>query len=232
MLYKRLKSIVLLSLSLFSICHAADNEEENNSSMIIPIIKYCSLAALPVSILCYYIGGKIYHYVKKSKLDKLLEQDLEKNVECNIINYLDGDKISLTKDEIKRYSSAYNDLLFELNENMFHDFKKEEVYDKLKACALFLIRTDARLKRKSKKLTNKAIDEDVKRYQGGTNSCILSKLCFENNSGNISEREDYLNYVYTSYKLTVSVGPEGPWGWVINFSPKELTFRYENCKPI
>ena len=43
---------------------------------------------------------------------------------------------------------------------------------------------------------------------------------------------DYLNYVYASYKLTVSVGPEGPWGWVINFSPKELTFRYENCKPI
>lgn len=193
--------------------------------MLIPIVKY----SLPLA--ATLLGGLIYHLCfKESEFDKVLRQDLENDVECNIINYLDGDKISLTRSEIRRYSAAYSNLLSRLDKN--REVKDEKVYDKLRACALFFIRTDARLKRTKSKATY----EETRRYFTDKGICTLSKKL----AGKFADRKirydnDYLYYhLEGHHDLSIDVGPSGPWGWTTHFGPfgsQDIVFRYENCKP-
>jgi len=242
MFNKRFRSTILF-LSFSYGCSAVVNEQVENKTEIdslessdekksfdlSKIIKY-SLPFVPV--LAGLAAYGIYSYTKESESDKILRQDLENDLECDIINYLDGDKISLTRSEIKKYSSAYSNFLSRLDKD--EEVKKEGVYVQLRACALFLIRSHARLSRKHKVLNHDVITDDTERYKNTCGKCPLSKKLqnYQGNDYKYWESKDYLKYIWSSYDQWVIIGPDGPWGWYIKLHQKDMKLYYENCKPI
>lgn len=237
MLNKRFRSIILLSLSFSCISSSVDSCEENKieveNSEPSKKNKNINIAKYSLPFIVVLTCGGVCLYLKESKSDQILRQDLEKDLECDIINYLDGDKISLTRSEIRRYSSAYSHLLAKIDQD--NEVKEEKVYDKLRACALFLIRSHARLRRKYKILDHDVITGDTERYRNRNEECPLSKKLQnfkKSDSKNIYENKDYLKYIWASYDQCINIGPSGPWGWYIRLNQKNMEFYYENCKPI
>lgn len=219
MSHKQFKSTALVSLlALSSACSAMANETitSKTSKMKTPgknksiasIIKYSALAsAVLVS------AGLGYLYLGRPQL----ESDLK--VESEIINYIDGDDISLTSDEIKKYSPAYSRFLSNIN----NDYRLMVRHGKIfKECALFLIRSHARLIRQNKKISDNIVDSDTNRYKQKNNSyyaCTLSKPYLRT-----PKDDNYLAYLRDKKDMTVLVGLGG---WEIKANLDKFDLYYD-----
>ena len=208
MLNKQFKSTVLVSLFAASVCPVIEaktnpdkiNQLKNIVKLSVPFL----IASAGIVCLC----------TKPSQL----ENDLKKKSE--IINYIDKDKISLTKEEIKKYSPIYDDFLSKL----YNDSRVigDELRNILKESALFLIRSHVRLSRNNQSISDDVIDSDVKRYRNpkrSYNACTLSKPY-----SRTPRDENYLAYIRQKKDMTVLISL---YGWEIKSNFEKFDIYYD-----
>ena len=211
MLHKQFKSTILSLLALSSTCSALESKNNKKFNSIVNkyvVNKYSAATATLIAVgigLYWYYGG-----------DKL-ERDLKKDPE--IINYIDEDKISLTNEEIKKYSPVYANFLSKLN----NDSRTIGPLGKiLKESALFLIRLHARLSRRNQQLSDIVIDNDAKRYKNPDKysyACILSKTFLRT-----PKIDNYLVYTREKKDMTVLIGL---YGWEIKSNYENFDIYYD-----